>query len=451
MTKKSGELKESKELEKLAERYNKKIGNVDAINEFPEEYNPWKGKNFDDLLDDFFEALKNDDKEFSWLKIDEDLYNELKDKNGRSASIDYGIPSHVRGDIENGTLFLCLVNPNIDVKVAMCEACQMKNKENIEKYIFDPSSEGGILYKEILELKGMKKLIGLKESDEDKNHEKNEIGYYTDNYLNVILLAINDYKNKNEKEYEDLKKAVKAFKRFTRTLKNDDENKPKNDKNIKKEDLKNFVEMSKKIVNLEAFPFRSSTPNFAIDEDNAKDRFANCLVNSNSNVSMLSARIVIWKILEYIINPKDNVKPVFIFRRFNRAWRPSIENVLRKDFFEKDKDDSIKEDKDDSVKEDKDINIAIDNIIKKLHEEFFYTIGPKDHDNMLKMGKNIYKNDVNMYKEYKEEEYKEEEYKEKENDRKNKKEVFSKLITDALISQKKTIRKIKDMNSDLIF
>ena len=79
------------------------------------------------------------------------------------------------------------------------------------------------------------------------------------------------------------------------------------------------------------------------------------------------------------------------------------------------------------IKEDKNINIAIDNIIKKLHEEFFYTIGPKDQDNMLKMSKNIYKNNVNMYKEYKE----------KEKYRKNKKEVFNKLITDALISQKK--------------
>lgn len=125
MTKKSVELKESKALEELVNKYKEKIENVDKIDKFPEKYNPWreknpeeentqrKGKDIDELLDDFFEALKNDNKEFSWLKIDEDLYNELKDKNGRAASIDYGVPSHVRGDIENGTLFLCLVNPNI--------------------------------------------------------------------------------------------------------------------------------------------------------------------------------------------------------------------------------------------------------------------------------------------------------------------------------------------------
>lgn len=411
MTKKSEELKESKELEetraleKLVESYKEKKDKVETIDEFLRKYNPWKGKNFDGLLDDFLEALKKDDKEFSWLKIDNGLYNELKDKNGRAASIDYGIPSHVRGDIEKGTVFLCLVNPNIDVKVAMCEACQMKNEEDIKKYIFNPGSEGGILYKEILELKGMKKLIGLKESDEDKNHEKNEIGYYTANYFNVILLAINDYKSKDEKEYEDLKKAVKSFETFISNLEENDDKKPTNEENINIEDLNNFVKISKKVVNLEAFPFRSSTPNFAIndeDVDACEKRFANCLVKSNSNVSKLSARIIIWKILEYIVNPKNNVKPVFIFRRFNRAWRPSIENVL-KEYFGMD---------------DTDNDTDIDNIINELHEEFFYTIGPKDQDNMLKMSKNIYKENVNIY------------------NKKEKRNEFNKRISDALSLQK---------------
>lgn len=312
MTKKSVELKESEALEELVNKYKEKIENVDKIDKFLGKYNPWKGKNFDDLLDDFLEALKKDDKEFSWLKIDEDLYEELKDKKEKAVSIDYGIPSHVRGDIENGTVFLCLVNPNIDVKVAMCEACQMKNEEDIKKYIFNPGSEGGILYKEILELKGMKKLIGLKESDEDKNQEKNEIGYYTANYFNVILLAINDYKSKDEKEYEDLKKAVKSFETFISNLEENDDKKPTNEENINIEDLNNFVEISKKVVNLEAFPFRSSTPNFAIndeDVDACEKRFANCLVKSTSNVSKLSARIIIWKILEYLNSDGNKAKP----------------------------------------------------------------------------------------------------------------------------------------------
>lgn len=306
-----------------------------------EAYNPWTDGNISKLSEDFFAALENEDKEFSWLKIDNGLYEELKNKTKKAASIDYGIPSHVRGDIENGTLFLCLVNPNIDIKVAMCEAYQMKDKENIKKYIFDSRSEGGILYKE-LEKNGLEKP-----------------GYYTDKYLNGLLKIINDSENVENNENSIY-----------------------------------YKEISKKIVNLEAFPFRSSSPNFA--RKTTKDyenRFANCLVKSTSKVSMLSARIIIWKILEYINNPRGKVKPVFIFRRFNQAWRPSIENVLRKDFFEKDKDDSVKEDKGDSVKEDKAINIAIDNIIKELHKEYFYTLRHLDNDNFSEITKNdIYKN-----------------------------------------------------------
>lgn len=280
-----------------------------------------------------------------------------------------------------------------------------EKRRDIKKYIFNPGSEGGILYKEILELKGMKKLIGLKESDEDKNQEKNEIGYYTANYFNVILLAINDYKSKDEKEYEDLKKAVKSFETFISNLEENDDKKPTNEENINIEDLNNFVEISKKVVNLEAFPFRSSTPNFAIndeDVDACEKRFANCLVKSNSNVSKLSARIIIWKILKYLNSDGNKAKPVFIFRRFNRAWRPSIENVL-KEYFGMD---------------DTDNDTDIDNIINELHEEFFYTIGPKDQDNMLKMSKNIYKENVNIY------------------NKKEKRNEFNKRISDALSLQK---------------
>lgn len=321
MTKKSVELKESKELEKLVECYKKKVKNVETIDKFLGEYNPWKGKNFDDLLDDFLEALKKDDKEFSWLKIDNGLYEELKDKTIKEVSIDYGIPSHVRGDIKNGTLFLCLVNPNIDVKVAMCEACQMKNKDNIKKYIFDSRSEGGILYKEL-----------------DENGIEKP-GYYTDKYLNGLLKIINDSENVENNENSIY-----------------------------------YKEISKKIVNLEAFPFRSSSPNFA--RKTTKDyetRFANCLVKSTSKVSMLSARIIIWKILEYINNPKDKVKPVFIFRRFNQAWKPSITNVLKEDF---------------KVGEDR-----IETIFNELHNKYFYTLRHLDNDNFSEITKNdIYKN-----------------------------------------------------------
>ena len=417
-------------LEDLKNKYISLNDNYKNLEKLLEAYNPWTDENISKLSKDFFAALENEDNEFSWLKIDsydkkkdkekKDLYEELKDKKGKAVSIDYGIPSHVRGDVEKGTLFLCLVNPNIDVKVAMCEAVGKQDKEDIKKYIFDISCKGGILYKEIVELKGLKKLIGLEESDKDKNQEKNKIGYYTANYFYVILSSINVKKNKNKSQNKDnsknedkLKKALTSFENFCINLENDGLNKQiKEEKEVNKESLKYFVEISKNIVNLEAFPFRSSTPGFAIKEENAGNRFANCMVNSTSNVSMLSARIIIWKILEYLNSNGKKDKPMFIFRRFNRAWRPSIENVLIEDFSEDGKD------------------IDIDNIINELHEEFFYTIGPKDQDNMLKMGKNIYKNDDNIY-----EENENENDQNKEN-KGNKEAVFNEIIINALTPKK---------------
>lgn len=90
-------------------------------------------------------------------------------------------------------------------------------------------------------------------------------------------------------------------------MENDDENKPINYENINEEELENFVKISKKVVNLEAFPFRSSSPNFYIKDegvDACEKRFANCLVKSTTEVSMLSARIIIWRILKYIDSNK---------------------------------------------------------------------------------------------------------------------------------------------------
>lgn len=390
MGKKSEESKKSIGLKELADKYKEIRENYDSLNSLIQANNPWTDGNISKLSEDFFAALKNEDKDFSWLNVDEYLYKELKDKE-RAVSIDYGIPSHVRGDVENGTVFLCLVNPNIqyngskrkcihsfydEARKIESEDKSLKvldengdisiTKQKIKNYIFDTRSTGGILYQEL-----------------DENGIENP-GYYTSNYFNVILKSINDFENSNNSENCYTNKQIKN--------ENEESNKESFD----------LIKISKKIVDLEAFPFRSSKPNFAKKGNkDADNRFANCLVNSNSKVSMLSSRIIIWKILEYINNPKDKVKPVFIIRRFNRAWRPSIEKVLREDF---------------GVEDD----IDIDSIFNELHKEYFYTLGCLDTDNFSQMDKSLYKEDKNIYNK-------------KENKRR---EEFNERIFNALISQK---------------
>lgn len=385
MTKKSAKLEESKELEELAERYKKKIGNVDTIDKFLEKYNPWreknpeeentqrKGKDIDELLDDFFEALKNDNKEFSWLKIDEDLYNELKDKNGRAASIDYGVPSHVRGDIENGTLFLCLVNPNIQyngskkknitkfyeeakklesddqsLKILDKNGDILKTKKEIENYIINKEAKSSILYNELDSL--------YKKIKKDKKTPKKYYGYYLSRYFAQIIISY-----MHEKTTKHEKTTIQPLM-----------------KNLSDVEWNKLEEMSKKIVNLEAFPFRSSTPKFTADKEKAKKRFANCLVNLDSDVSMLSARIIIWRIVKYLkdINEDTNItRPKFVFRRFNTAWLPSLKKVLCCDLEFKQGDS--------------------EKLINTLDQYFFLTIDKKS-SNMMRgyIGKRLFKNDT---------------------------------------------------------
>lgn len=142
--------------------------NYKSLQALLEAYNPWTDGNISKLSEDFFAALKNENKDFSWLNVDEDLYEELKDKTKKAASIDYGIPSHVRGDIENGTVFLCLVNPNIQyngskqkcIHSFYYEARKIESddkslkvldengdisitEQKIKNYIYDVSSTGG--------------------------------------------------------------------------------------------------------------------------------------------------------------------------------------------------------------------------------------------------------------------------------------------------------------------
>lgn len=52
--------------------------NYKSLQALLEAYNPWTDGNISKLSKDFFEALKNEDKDFSWLNIDS--YDKKKNK-----------------------------------------------------------------------------------------------------------------------------------------------------------------------------------------------------------------------------------------------------------------------------------------------------------------------------------------------------------------------------------
>lgn len=339
-------------LNKLRDKYNEEMNDINNTEDLLREYSPWADKKIEKLSEDFIIALENG-KEFSWLKVDEKLYESLKKSKGKDLSIDYGIPSHIRGDIDNGTLFLCLVNPNINIRVAMSEALKAKKSKNykyISDYIINTDSKGGIFYMELENL---------------LNNKGEDPGYYLCEYFNPILSAYCKHKGLKS-DFNSVDKLCKIFKN-------------KKLREQYQQEIQDIKEMSGKIVNLESFPFRSSTPAFATKEEDSKSRFANKLVSSNSNVSLLSARVIIWKIVDYI-SSNNKTKPVFIFRRFDRAWKPSIEQALKIDLEYGEEE--------------------INDIINELHNEFFLTIGYKNNDNVSKMSKKLRKNNELIEKDF---------------------------------------------------
>ncbi|WP_276767547.1 hypothetical protein [Gemella morbillorum] len=331
-------------LDDLVLRYKKYIGVISSSEEVLEKYSPWNDRNINALTKLFKEALEENSKSFSWLDIDSNFEKLKGDKYVR-----YGVPNHIRGDIQNSKLFLCLINPNIamvkerkrgikDFYSAAKKSSKSDeslnilgehdeliiNCSDIKKHIISTASSASILLQE------------LKIIEETKSQAE---AYYLTHYFSNICMA-----------YLKIDKKVRTF---TEELDN----------------LTDLKKMSELIVNLEAYPFRSQRPNFGF-------------VSSKTDVSMLSSRIIIWRIVKYLIGKESNSnsKPIFLFRRFNDAWLPSIRNVLKYDLkFTKEKSDEL---------------------ILELHKEFFLTIQKQDYRNASSsIGReSLYRNDEKLDK-----------------------------------------------------
>lgn len=358
-------------LNELRDRYK----DINDVEDFLKKYNPWTKKQIEELSDGFFKALENG-KDFSWLKVEDKLLSLPKHK---EISVEYGIPTHVHGDIENATLFLCLVNPNIEISGnkkenirSFYEKASKINSEDIslkvidedgniaidssdiEKYIIDINADSNILRKETESLR-------LKFKN-NKNTLKKEYGYYFSRYFPQIIIL---YMNKE-----------KSIQPLIRNLNDDEWNR--------------LEKMTEKIVNLEAFPFRSKNPSITSKSNHAGNSFSNSLIESDSKVNLFSSRIIIRRIVSYLNSIQESKansinKPAFIFRRFNTVWLPSLKYILVNDLgFSK--DESLK-------------------VIDELHDEFFLTINKKSSNARSGfVGKRLFRND-NLLKEKEFEEF----------------------------------------------
>ena len=309
-------------LTNLVTRYKEKVGEIETAQNFLDKYSPWT--NNTEIINSFWEAIDQNSTSFSWTHIDSNLKT-LKLTNYEH----YGIPNHIRGDIQNSKLYLCLTNPNIatvdehkkgisdfyklasninngDVSLKIIDSFgnHLKDDSFLNNHIINISSEGSILFQEL-------EII--------ENGKKQEDTYYLNNYFSNICMA-----------YLGITDKPKSFAN-----------------RLNPKDIQSLKEMSKSIANLESYPFRSQNPNYQ-------------LASQKSEVSMLSARIIIWRIVKNEIDTVDS-NPIFIFRRFNYAWLTSIKNVLKYDL-------QFTEDE-------------INDLIVELHNKYFLTFQKQEYKN----------------------------------------------------------------------
>lgn len=154
----------------LLETYHDKVGKINNSSELFDMYSPWNDSNMKKMIKSFNEALQSNSNSFSWLDIEKDL------PESTDVNINYGLPNHIKGNIDEATLFLCLVNPNIDevkirdsdgVRTYYEKARELESGDDslnilddedklgtdtndyIEKHILDVREASSILYNEL--------------------------------------------------------------------------------------------------------------------------------------------------------------------------------------------------------------------------------------------------------------------------------------------------------------
>lgn len=351
---------------------------------FLKEFSPWhqkKGKG-QELIQKFVDIVNNDQstEDFSWLDIlDEDsqwkkpgndkIKKEVKDKS-KHVNMRYQIPTHFHGDIDNAVLFYCMENPRgylgdykdskIDeefqgetlnefyiysankrleesktLKEIVKERYQLNDftTDSIEKIIYSNSKDETPLRRELENMfKENKEFFGktyiLKKDKRSKKPVLSDKYYYISRYYAQLLEINGENLKKYNIESEDKKEAQEA--------------QVEQDKAIK---------ISEKICNVEIYPFSSSEPKL-------EGKGIGNTILLNSDLSRLGAYIVLRRIYRYLNDKTEKpVKPVIVFRKYDRAWKELFDKILQEvEEEEKQKDRTFEHEK----------------VLNLLEEGFFY-------------------------------------------------------------------------------
>ncbi|TPE39317.1 hypothetical protein FJR77_07020 [Streptococcus shenyangsis] len=375
----------SKELKEPLEICLKTIVGKDSLNElhfddgeqFLNKFSLWHQKKGQDLIKSFVDKIKNSNttEDFSWLDIlDEDLrWNKFIEENHKWKLADktkylnmrYQIPTHFHGDIDNAIIFHCLENPrgylgdykdsDIDKgfentnlreyykksKTLLENKYKNEDKSNLIEYIKNTIREKSptdhinlaSVIQERYQLNDIKSVSSIIHSK--KSNLMSEI--------EQLYSSGTVFKDQSGKRKKTLLKDYYYFKEYYSQLIQTDTKLDFEKLQNKETDVKNIAS---KLCNLEIYPFACAQP--ALGKNGIGKN-----ILENSELSRLSAYIVLRRIYKYLNSEFEKEKPIFVFRKYDRAW-----NKLFKQIFSE-------------VKE-KNTTFKVDDVMKKLEENFFY-------------------------------------------------------------------------------
>ena len=324
--------------------------------EFLRLFSPWHRKVGEELIKKFVNTINNPDsnKDFSWLEIlekDEQwkksweksnkevkLKEEVTDKN-KHVNMRYQIPTHFHGDIDNAVIFHCMENPRgylgeyedsyidkelggLDLEEYFGKTYKLLNEDNSSnKSIKQIIKERYQLGEGEIDSKNITNITNIIYSDEsnllrelDKMF-KRESGFFDEKH---------PLKKNNKNKKEPLSEKYYYIAQYYAQLLEIDGSNLRKFKNTEAQNTAR--ERAKKICNLEIYPFSCKDPKLGNNGIGEK-------ILLNSDLSRLSAYIVLRRIYKYLgdyekSNEKPH-KPVFIFRKYDRAWEKLFKKIFK--------------------------------------------------------------------------------------------------------------------------
>lgn len=305
---------------------------------------------------------ENSNEDFSWIE----KFGVTSEGKKYESNLNYAMPTHVHGDYKNGLIYLCLLNPGMQIG-------DEESYNNIKSYYKDLANkiEKSLSTENVKSDYYFYEQMDLEIKDDYKNLEKEMVKEYIyDEKTSILtkeLLKIKHYLQENEFEgkWEDLKKKddltrrIKYIWEYFKYVLEDSEQNIKDSKYLDNlpDDYKLYGESrentskvtTNKVVNLELCPFRS----------NKADMIKNEILNTQ--FSEFSAYIIWYRIGKYLNdleNYRKNIvrqieKPLFIFRSYSK-WQDKLVATLHK-IHNEDIDNEI-----------------IEGYIEKINLEFFY-------------------------------------------------------------------------------